>query len=94
MTLGPRIGRKKDSTHDAIVNALEECGAKVVDLHKLGGSVPDLFVTVGTRFTFAECKSGRAKLTPGQADFAKEHPVKVLRSVAEAVQMVTDMRTT
>lgn len=92
MTLGPRIGRKKDSTHDAIVQALRQAGALVVDTSSMGGGVPDLHVAVGARYIWVECKAAREPLTPRQAVFAKEHPVKVLRSVDEAIQMVQMMK--
>ena len=94
-----RYARKIDVNQPDIIEALETCGAKVLVLSAMGGGVPDLFVTVGHRFTFVEVKSTPAtwaldkRSAPAQADFAKDWPVRLIRSVEEAVQMVSDLRT-
>ena len=93
-----RRASKIDANQPAIIEALKHCGAKVLVLSAMGGGVPDLFVTVGYRFTFVEVKSTPAtwsldpRSAPAQADFAKDWPVRTIRSVDEAIQMVRDLR--
>ena len=83
---------KIDQNQPIIIEALEAAGAKVLNLSRLGGGVPDLLVTVGQRFSFAEVKYGREQLLPAQEDFAKDWPVRVLRTPEDAIALVTALK--
>ena len=85
-----RRASRVDSNHAEIVHALRQLGATVQSLAKVGSDCPDLAVGYGGRTFLIEVKSGKGKLTPGQAqwiDAWKGHAC-VVRSVAEALLAV------
>jgi hypothetical protein len=90
--MGMRYRRaKRDGNHTPIVQALRAAGRSVVELHTVGGGVPDLLVGWGQRYMlFMEVKDpeGRDRDEPTQVEFRRRWhgaPVVVVRSVAEAL---------
>ena len=84
-----RYAKKRDLVEPEIVEALKGFGAKVWKLDK----PYDLLVGFHGRFVVLECKSGKARLTPEQAEEldackAGGLPVYVVRSVDEALRAV------
>lgn len=81
-----------DQNHTEVVNALRATGAHVLSLAALGDGTPDLLVCAGRRLALVEVKTATGKLRPAQVEFAAVWPVRVVRSIEEAIQLVTAMR--
>jgi hypothetical protein len=84
-----------DSNHDGIVDALRQMGASVTSLADLGGGVPDLLVGLGGETELVEVKGGKGKLTDDQVEWHatwRGRPVRVLRSVEQALSLAEEMR--
>lgn len=91
-----RQGRK-DANHATIAAALRRCGASVVDLHAVGGGVPDLLVGFRGNITLLmEVKVGDkathdSRVRERQAAFAESWrgwPVVTVRNEAEALTAI------
>lgn len=81
---------KRDGNHPEIVRALRAAGRSVVELHAVGGGVPDLLVGWGGKMLLMEVKDpeGRDRIEPSQVAFSQRWHgtrVVVVRSVAEAL---------
>lgn len=86
-------GRKRDSNHTAITQALKACGCSVLDLSALGAGAPDILVARQGRVVLMEIKNpqGRDRVEPNQVAWHaawRGPPVAVVRSVAEALAAV------
>jgi hypothetical protein len=64
----PRFARKKDGTHQSVVDAFLEAGWSVIDTYR-APECPDFFAAHDGRTVAVEVKSRGGKLTPGQAAF-------------------------
>jgi hypothetical protein len=69
-----RRAARQDSNHRAIVGALKQAGASVLDLSSIGGGCPDLCVGYRGRNWLLEVKDGakspsRRRLTDDQVEF-------------------------
>lgn len=82
-----RRAAKRDTAEPLIVHALRACGFAVQALSISNG--PDLLLAKAGRVGLAECKTGTAKLRPGQRDWiaAWPAPVYVLRTVDDVVAL-------
>jgi hypothetical protein len=83
-----RRAAKTDRPHAAIVAALRQLGAEVLDLSAVGRGCPDLAVQFRGAITFLEVKDRRGRLTAAQVAFQRRWRVMVVRSVAEALTAV------
>lgn len=84
-----RYAAKRDANEAAIIAALRDCGAAVIQLSDKG--LPDLLVGVAGRTILAETKQRRGKLTPAQQDFIANWnggEIWVIRSVEDALDMI------
>jgi hypothetical protein len=64
-----RRAAKVDTTQKGIVDALRDCGCRVLHLHRVGHGCPDLAVFFRNTWTFLEVKSKGGKLTPAQENW-------------------------
>lgn len=84
-----KYARRIDANQTRIVQALRQLGFSVLDLSKVGGGCADLAVRHGDGpVWFIEVKNpdGRNRVSDGQAAFAEVWPVKIIRTVEEAVK--------
>ncbi len=87
-----RRGRQ-DANASAITKALKQCGVSVIDLHAVGGGVPDILAGYQGRSVLLEIKvSAKATHDAGvkerQETFARDWrgaPVVTVRSEADAL---------
>lgn len=86
---------RKDANHAAIVAGLRSVGVSVLELHQLGGGVPDVLAGRNGRERLLEVKppgalSGGHKVSaPGQSEWAARWrgiPVAVVTSLDEALE--------
>jgi hypothetical protein len=92
--------KRTDSTQAAIVAALRQTGATIVDLSRCGSGVPDLLVgrvmpcpfcqAHTPRNVLIECKAGRGKLNKLQEAFHANWrgPIFVTRTVEDALEAI------
>ena len=83
---------RTDANHTAITKALRKIGAKVTDLSRVGGGVPDLLVFYRGRTTLLEVKTPTGSLNKLQQAWHAEHAdcgVFVVTSEQEAIDAVT-----
>lgn len=86
---------KRDAIQGAVVEAFRDCGLSVYDAAHAGKDFPDLVVGWAGKTWLVELKTGKAPLTPGQVEFARQwrgSPVVVLRSVTEAMDWACAIR--
>jgi hypothetical protein len=91
-----RRAARIDGPHTAIVKALRQAGASVLDLRSLGDGAPDLLVGFRGRDCLLEVKNGdkppsARKLNAGQVEFVtlwRGHPVRVVHSPDEALKAI------
>lgn len=93
----PSGGHRKDANHEDIVSSYEALGCRVFDMHTLGGGAPDLIVLCDGITELAEVKNpnthyGRKGLSRLQSVFAAEWPVTIVRTHADVVIHVGNMR--
>jgi Holliday junction resolvase len=80
-----RRAAKRDDAEPAVVERLRQLGASVARVS--GEDTPDLLVGWRGHTYLAEVKTGKAKLKPGQAEFARAwrgSPIATLRTPQEA----------
>jgi hypothetical protein len=79
-----------DTVQPEIAAGLTRAGVKIVYLHQLGNSVPDLLCGWRGKNILLECKTGTDKLSDGQSDWHASWPgqVAVVRSFKEAMDAV------
>lgn len=88
-----RLRARTDANHTEIVEALRSHGAQVLDLSRVGRGCPDILVHFEGKIALVEVKVGKGKLTPAQVEFQAEGwPVRVVRSVTEADQLMAALR--
>lgn len=85
-----RRAARVDANHAAIVAALRRIGCEVLDLSAVGAGCPDLLVLHRGKLQLIEVKDGAKRpsarrLTADQVRFALHWPVKVVRSVEDAI---------
>lgn len=80
-----RRAAKRDDAEPAIVEALKNGGAQVIQLSM--PNVPDLLVYYRGAHALMEVKTGKRKLKPGQVDFAAwwQGPVFTVRNATDAL---------
>lgn len=82
--------KRTDANQAEIMWALRRCGAHVIDLHIIGGGVPDLLVWYDGRYTLVEIKSPEGRLNTREREWLAAWPgeVAVVRSEEEALQAI------
>lgn len=83
--------KRVDANHQEIKRAFERMGCDVLDLSGVGKDCPDLLVRVRSidRWILVEVKTPKGRLKPGQVAFAQRWPVKVVRTVDDAIEAVS-----
>lgn len=88
-------GGRKDKNQNPIVEALEKCGASVIDLSSLGEGIPDLLVGFKGKSFLIEIKNpensyGRGGLNARQRTWHAnwKGQVAIARSIKEALNIV------
>ena len=85
------FAKRTDANHGEIRQAMRDAGAEVEDMSGSGRGMSDtLVLTTGGRLLLVEIKTLTGKLTPAQIRFHRRFPVEVVRTVGEAVALVTD----
>lgn len=86
---------RQDANAGAIIKALKRCGATIIDMHTLGGGVPDIVCGYQGRNILMEIKARPKATNAGvherQETFAREwrgDRVITVRSEAEALQAI------
>lgn len=86
---------KQDANAPAIIAALKRCGATMIDMHALGGGVPDIAVGYQGRTVLMEIKARPKATNAGVRDrqetFARDwrgDPVVTVRSELEALAVL------
>lgn len=98
-----RFRGRRDANHTPIVHALRKAGCSVVELHKVGGGVPDLLVGRNRLAYLLEVKtaaglkgrSGNPETFAKQAEFRllwRGPEVQVVSTVDEALRAVGAIR--
>jgi len=82
--------RTTDANQSAIVAALREMGATVVDLHRVGHGCPDILVGWRGRNYLFEVKTATGKLNKLQQVFFRDWRgrVAVIRSIDDALEYI------
>lgn len=78
-----RYANKRDEVEPSIIAALEALGCRVYRLDK----PVDLLVSHRGTIHLVEVKTRKGKLTADQQAFAQHWPIRVLRSVEDAVAL-------
>ena len=86
---------RQDANASAIIAALKRCGATIIDMHTVGGGVPDIVCGYHGRNVLMEIKARPKATNAGVRDrqetFARDwkgEPVVTVRSEAEALQAI------
>lgn len=95
-----RWARNKDGNHAGIVRAFRACGASVSAIESAEAGVPDLVVGIYGLTELVEVKDGGKVKSAQQLSDAqvkwhtswKGRPVQVVRSIDDAVELVSRMR--
>ena len=83
--------KRTDGNHADIRQAMRDAGCKVYDASGAGRGFPDTVVsTPDGRVLLVEIKMPNGKLTKAQVDFHRDFPVEIVRTVQQAVELVTD----
>lgn len=84
------VRRKRDKNHAEIVSALEAFGARIFDTSGVGSGCPDILVLKPNKrdVVLMEIKTAKGSLKPGQVEAHQEWPVKVVRTVEEAIEAI------
>jgi hypothetical protein len=84
--------RKADSNHSEITAAYRKIGARVLDLSRAGGGVPDLLVGYRGTLWLVEIKTETGKLNALQQAFHAlwKGYTHIVRTPEEAVKLVTN----
>lgn len=86
---------KADSNHREVKGWYEELFCSVVDIHHVGGGVPDLLIGCAGISELVEVKTEEGNLEPSQLTFQKTWrgpKVKIIRSQADVINHVTNIR--
>ncbi len=83
-----RVGqaRRRDASEGAIVDALKQVGATVIQIS--GKGAPDLFVCYRGQMWGAEVKSGKGTLTEAQKDLGAGRLWPIWRTPEEALKTI------
>jgi hypothetical protein len=91
VTRTPRLGHRKDKNHAEVVELFLHAGLEVLDLSAVGGGVPDVLLGKRDRLVLVEVKIAKGKLTPEQEAFHQKWPVRVVRSLEDAMALVRSL---
>ena len=84
--------KKVDGNQKTIVKALRQVGAIVLDLHRVGGSCPDLLVLFQGKLILLEVKNpeGFNRLSDGQMKFIEkwQGTTFIVRSIEDALRAI------
>lgn len=87
-----RWDARKDGNHAEIVAGLKQACRSVIELHRVGGGVPDLLVGFGGKMKLLEVKTKEGKLQKNQVKFFETwrgpRPI-VVRNLEEALEATT-----
>ena len=94
-----RQAARVDANQGAIVQAVTQAGAKVLDLSRMGQGIPDLLVCYQGKLCLWELKDGdkapsKRRLTPAERawhDHWHDAPVLIINSVEEAIAALNSM---
>jgi hypothetical protein len=84
--------KRVDANQVAVVAALREYGATVLDMHTLGKGAPDIVVGYAGRNYLCEIKAPGGKLTPSERDWhnAWRGTVWVIYTVDQAIDLIRE----
>jgi hypothetical protein len=83
--------KRTDGNHAEIRDAMRAAGAEVEDMSGSGRGMPDTLVyTTDGRLLLVEIKMAKGTLTAPQVRFHARFPVHIVRSAAEAIQLVSN----
>jgi hypothetical protein len=83
--------KRTDGNHAEIRTAMREAGAEVEDMSGSGKGMPDTLVyTADGRLLLVEIKMPKGTLTAPQIRFHARFPVHIVRSVEDALALVSD----
>ena len=83
--------KRTDANHAEIRDAMRAAGATVEDMSGSGKGMPDTLVyTADGRLLLVEIKMPKGTLTAAQVRFHARFPVNVVRSVEEAIRLITN----
>jgi hypothetical protein len=85
----------RDANHGEVQKELEQLGASVCDLSKVGDDFPDLLVGFCGRDFKVEIKAAKGEQSDGQKEFARDwrsSPVVVIRSRLEVREWYLRLR--
>ena len=85
--------KRTDANHAEIRDAMRAAGATVEDLSGSGKGMPDTLVyTADGRLLLVEIKMSKGTLTAAQVRFHARFPVHVVRSVEDAIRLITSVQ--
>jgi hypothetical protein len=82
--------KRTDRNHAAIVQALRQVGAVVLDVHALPGCL-DLLVAYRGALTLIECKDGAKPAYARRLTEAEQNTIRALAAVGVEAQVVYDV---
>lgn len=83
--------KRVDGNHAEIRTAMRQAGAEVEDMSGSGKGMPDTLVyTTDGRLLLVEIKMAKGTLTAPQVRFHARFPVHVVRTAAQAIELVSD----
>jgi hypothetical protein len=85
-----RTIRKADQNQKAITDALKAVGARIFDMSGCGYGAPDICVLKPNKrdVVLIEIKTEKGALKKSQVDAHQEWPVKVVRTIQEALEAI------
>jgi len=88
-----RRAARVDRNHAEIVDALRKCGARVLDLSRVGRGCPDLLVHVGRLLVLVEVKTPQGTWTEAQERFREAGwPVITITDVQRVPQVIATLQ--
>lgn len=83
-----RRAARLDANHNEIADAFRRLGFEVFDASRVGGGFPDLvcYHRATDRLMLVEVKTPKGGLKTTQEKFSARFPVKVVRSVDDAIE--------
>lgn len=86
--------KRVDSNHAEMKGAFQRLGCSVLDLSRVGSSVPDLLIAFGCVAVLVEVKTPKGRVKPGQEAFRREWGgwAAIARDMADVEGIVARMR--
>jgi hypothetical protein len=91
----PSAQGRTDANHSEVTGWYEELFCSVVDLHAVGGGVPDLLIGCAGRSELVEVKTEHGQLEPAQVTFIRDWrgaKVVIVRTQADVINHVMNIR--